>query len=55
MELYNLVNNECPNYNALSSDNRTIYLLTAEGNICKEVAKFCHEALDVRKNYLMST
>lgn len=50
-ELFNYITSYCQNCSALSNKNKAIFLLTIEDTNCMQrVAKFCHDALELRKN-----
>lgn len=38
----------CPNFSTLGPDAQTLYLLSAEGQICNLVAKYCYDAFETR-------
>ena len=42
----------CPNFTNLDHKAQTMYLISAEGPICKNVATFCYLALQQRKQIL---
>lgn len=44
-KLFDEVNKYCPNFQLLSDENKFLYLLTAEKEICKALANYIHETL----------
>ena len=48
--LWNKVNDLCPNFITLSDHDKFIYLMTAEREVACATAKFCHLALEKRRN-----
>ena len=53
-ELFKEVTNVCPNFTMLPDEQKFMYLVSAEGEIIKAVAKFCHLAFE-RHNYVPRT
>ena len=47
--LYTTINANCHNFDHLNPYEKAQYMLTAEGEIVKAVAKFCYEANQIRK------
>ena len=46
--LMDIVNSYCKNFNHLTDLNKVIYLLNSEGDVCRAVAKFCHDGLQLK-------
>ena len=52
--LLDSINSLCPNFTNLGDSDKFYFLMSAEGKICQNVAKFCYNANQTRKNSLNS-
>ena len=50
--LFTTIEKLCPLFSNLNPTNKMLYLLAAEGETIKETAKFCHTAMEKRKNII---
>ena len=48
--LFENVNKHCHNFENLSSPNKFIYLMSAEGEVSAAVAKYCYESFEMRRS-----
>ena len=45
----------CPNFNALDDNQKCVYLMSSEGLIIREVARFCFSSFEVRQQLVKNT